>query len=83
MTEDERPQLREKWLFIGNVPLLYQTENMTKQMTVEIMFTEKNKPMVVRGIEGAETILDALKGKVIMTPEQIKRDREAIRGYLV
>ncbi len=87
MTEkQQRPQLREKWLFVADVPLLFPTESVTKQMTIEIMFAQRDKPMVVRGVETAETVLHAMKeagAQVLMTPEQVKHDREAVRGYLV
>jgi hypothetical protein len=78
-----KSQLHEKWIFIGDIPLLFQTENVTKQMTVDIMFVNKDIPMVAKGVETVETMLNVLEDKMIRTPEQIKRDKETVRGYLV
>ncbi len=88
MTENTKPELREKWLFVSNIPLLFNKENVVKQMEMEVIFMDKEKPMVVKDVETVETLMKAMKElKIeqlpIMTPEKVKHDREAVRGYLV
>jgi len=88
MTENTKPELREKWLFVSNIPLLFNKENVVKQMEMEVIFMDKEKPMVVKDVETVETLMKAMKElKIqqvpIMTADQLKHDREAVRGYVV
>lgn len=75
-------QIKEQWFFIGNIPLLMPKPNVIRRMQVELMFVDKQKPFEVRGVEGAEALLEAVQGTRALW-EQFGLGREKMRSYIV
>lgn len=88
MAENKKPELREKWLFVSSIPLLYNKDSVRKQMEMEIVFMDKERPMMIKDVETTETLMRAMQELKIqpllmLSPEQLKHDIEAKGAYVV
>jgi capsular polysaccharide biosynthesis protein len=86
MTENYK--VAERWMFVGNVPMLLPESNLAKHLQLAVVLADPREPFIIKDIETVEVleaVMKAMGGKVITHSEQMIKEaheREALRGYL-